>query len=180
MIILSVLASSIDALLYGIGLGVSKITVTWKVALLTSLFPFSFALSSLKLGRYVSGSMSEATQEGIAVLIYLVLAVYMYFEQRGREYKEGNWIDLDQDQRINGRESLLLALSLSVDTWIIALPLGMIDVPELFVAFLFGFMNFILLYLGNRISSTMVRKISRSWMSLSWILFILLSLLHSF
>lgn len=180
MILLSVLASSLDALLYGIGLRISKITVSWKVALFTSFFPFIFSFTSLKLGRYVSDSMSESTQEGMVILIYLVLSIYMYFTNSDREYKEASWIDLDQDQKINGRESILLALSLSIDTWIIALPLGILKVPELLVALLFGITNFILLYLGNRSNSDMVRKVFQRCISLSWILLILLALLHSF
>lgn len=179
MIVLSVLSSCMDAFLFGISFGLQRIKVTWRVALLSSVFPFVFGLGALSLGDFIGSSIDKTDAKGVAVLVYLVLALYSYYDHRGKEYKEGIWIDKNKDKKIKGLEIVLLALSLSLDTWIIALPLGFRVENILFIALLFGISNFVLLLLGNYLCTWFKRYIPCQIMSFSWVIFVVLAILHS-
>lgn len=179
MVILSVLASCMDAFLFGVSFGLNKISITRTTALFTSFFPFLFSLISMRIGSIVNMGTEDAVSKGISVCIYLLLALYMSKNHTKKEYKEGIWIDQNKDFRISGKEIVLLSLSLSLDTWIIALPLGFSDRSSIGVALLFGAFNFILLFLGNKFSEAIRDKIPCQLMSFSWVIFIVLAFLHS-
>lgn len=179
MIVLCVLASCMDAFLFGVSFGLNKIKITYKTALLTSLFPFLFSFLSMKIARHVGSSVDTSVSKSISISVYLLLALYFYHNHKGKEYSEGIWIDQNHDLVIKGKEIVLLALSLSLDTWIIALPLGFSEYSILSLASLFGFANYGLLMLGNYCSIWLFRYIPCRIISFSWVIFVILALLHS-
>lgn len=179
MVLLSVLASSMDAFLFGVSFGLNKIRFSVTTALITSIFPFLFSFVSMRIGDFVNRGVDSLVSKSVSMCIYLILALYMYRNNKGKEYKEGTWIDQNKDFRISGKEIILLSLSLSLDTWIIALPLGFGNYSMIGIALYFAISNFCLLLLGNRCSERIVKRIPRQFMSFSWVIFILLALLHS-
>lgn len=179
MILLSVLSSCIDAFLFGISFGLQKIRVTWIEALWSSFFPFVFALGAMSLGRFVGYNVDNMQAKGVSIFIYLMLAIYSYHNHHAKEYKEGIWVDQNKNKKIEGKEIILLALSLSLDTWIIALPLGFTYGNLFLLALLFGIANFVLLLIGNYLCHIVKRYIPCQMMSFSWVIFVVLALLHS-
>ena len=123
--------------------------------------------------------IEDKVSRGISVCVYLLLALYIAKNPSKKEYKEGVWIDQNKDLKISGKEIVLLSLSLSLDTWIIALPLGFSNHSSMGVALLFGLFNFCLLLLGNKFSEVIKERIPCQFMSFSWVIFIVLALLHS-
>lgn len=179
MIMLSVLSSCMDAFLFGISFGLQKISLTWKEALISSLFPFFFGLGAMNLGNFIGSNINETQTNSVAVIVYVILAIYSYHDHHAKEYKEGIWVDCNKDHKITGKEVLFLSLSLSLDTWIIALPLGFRAQNTLLIAAFFGIANFTLLLLGNYLCTWFYKYVPCRTMSFSWVIFILLALLHS-
>jgi len=139
---------------------------------------------SLNFGSYLAKWIPEIISRIIGASIFLFFALLSYKETKQRSntfvkkiaYPEHH--DLNHDQKISTKEALLIALTLSMDTFIIALTLTT-SYSNSLVSILFGISNFLFLTTGTFIANLpLLKNLTKKIEYLPSILFVVLAFMR--
>ena len=180
MIILHALLSNIDTFCCGIVYGYRKTKMSFISLISTSLFVFLFIYFINTLMNNYLRIINPNTANGLSTIIYLMLAYVTYSEYHKKNVTNySNVSDLNHDNVISIIETIYLGLYLSLDNFLITLPLIFEGYPPFDIAATFGITTFIILQLGSCIGERLYnRDYSSYFMKYAWVLFIILSLIH--
>ena len=180
MIILHALLSNIDTLCCAIVYGYRKTKMSLISMLSTSLFEFKFIyFINMLMSDYLK-IINVTTANGVSTFIYLMLAYVTYKEYRKMNLvSSDNISDLNHYNVINVVETIFLGIYLSLDNFLLTLPLMFEGYSPFEIAATFAFSTFLILQLGNHIGENLnTRNNTAYFMKYAWLLFILLSLIH--
>ncbi len=189
--ILMVLAISLDSFVIGIACGTKDIKLPKKVIIIINIICTAFLAVSIFLGNVVRKILPGKSASIISFFILLILGVYYIFdsllntliEKRNMRNKkiefeffniniiidivvDGTKADINKSGDIDFKESIYLALALSLDALGVGFgsSLGVVDCKQILITFFI--FNMIAIFGGLYIGS---KFISRIKLNISWI-----------
>ncbi|MCA0758566.1 manganese efflux pump MntP family protein [Paenibacillus sp. N4] len=147
------LALGLDAFSLGLGIGLKGIRLLdiLKLGIVIALFHVMMPLAGMYTGQYVSGLLGDVATTAAGILLLLLGGHMIYSSLRGEEV-----------QSFDHRSSwglLVLALSVSVDSFSVGITLGMFAANIWMTVLLFGFfgglMSVLGLLLGRKVSGNL-------------------------
>ncbi|CAM4155260.1 manganese efflux pump MntP family protein [Paenibacillus alkaliterrae] len=147
------LALGLDAFSLGLGIGLKGIRLRdiLKLGAVVAIFHVMMPLAGMYTGHYVSSLLGNVATTAAGILLVLLGGHMIYSSLRG-----------DEVQSFDYRSSwglLLLALSVSVDSFSVGITLGMFAANILITVLLFGFfgglMSVLGLMLGRKVSGNL-------------------------
>jgi putative Mn2+ efflux pump MntP len=144
------IALGLDAFSLGLGIGLKGIRLLdiLKLGVVIALFHVMMPLAGMYMGHYVSGLLGHVASTAAGVLLLLLGAHMIYSSLRGEDVQSFDHRSL--------WGLLVLALSVSVDSFSVGITLGMFSANMLLTVLLFGFfgglMSVLGLLLGRKVS----------------------------
>lgn len=179
VILLTILASSLDSFMMGIFIGTRNIQLRRCNLMIISLFPFIISLASMTIGRFLLEYMNKDTTTFLTVTLYLFLAIYSFVTARKQQANE-TWMDKNNDQKITGVEIITVGFTLSIDTLIIALPLAFQGYSIVLCAALFALGTAYMMLFGHLVSRLIPSQQGGQLNKLSWLFYLMLGLRRLF
>jgi len=159
--ILLAISVSIDALSLGIVYGIKKA----KISKICNFIIFTIALVSTSLamilGHYISTFFSPSFATIFGSLLLIILGTYTIC----KSFKEKiNDFDFDNSNSIDSKESILLALTVSIDASCVGLSCGIMGINN----FIYPFLDICFINIGNFIAINIIKnfKISQKHLSI--------------
>lgn len=163
--ILLAISVSIDALSLGIVYGIKKA----KISKICNFIIFTIALVSTSLamilGHYISTFFSPSFATIFGSLLLIILGTYTIC----KIFKEKiNDFDFDNSNSIDSKESILLALTVSIDASCVGLSCGIMGINNFIYPFLAAFFHICFINIGNFIAINIIKnfKISQKHLSI--------------
>lgn len=192
-------AVSIDALVASFSYGINKIKIPFKSAVVISAICTIFLTVSFYVGKALSNVISEEVTLIVSCCILVFIGILKLFDSFIKQqikkqktidknikfnflslkfilkiYTEPETADVDESKRLSIKESIPLAIALSIDSLAVGLGSGLASTRAIFIITLSLIMGLLAIFLGSFIGKKVAQKTS---INLSWISGVILILL---
>ena len=187
--ILLAISSSIDSLGIGITYGIknTKISLIGKIILF--IISITITYLSIFLGNLIQNIFPSFLTKLIGSCILIFMGIYICFEALKEKSRSSNVFnnpissDLDNSKTIDSKESLFLAIALSLDSFCIGVCGSIIDINLVLFPFLVSIFQLIFLSIGTLIGihiNKFYRLPQNIWSVISGILLIIIGIFKFF
>jgi putative Mn2+ efflux pump MntP len=180
--ILLSLSTSIDSLGIGITYGMKNTKISFIGKLI--LFGISFFITSASVcfGDYLTHFFPESYANWIGAFLLIFIGIVVIVKAiKESYYQKQDYYDYDHSNLIDPKESVILGIALSIDSFGIGLSSSFMGINSFFFPLMVGIFQFLFLSLGNFLGKK-IHKISQIpdmiWSILSGILLIFIAFLR--
>ena len=150
--IITAIIVSIDGFFSGFAIGIKKTKINFKKLILISIIPIIMAFPIMLIGYYISNKIEINQANYIGSILFLLLAINAIKQINKQQ---------EQNSTINITNSLILGISIGIDSSISAFTLAIHHHNPIITPLYFGISHAILIHLGNTLSlKTKTKKIS--------------------
>lgn len=177
MILIHALVSNIDTISCSMVYSLKRININVFAMFITSMVVAAVMWCSHFLLYPYLELISKLSKDGLSTLIYLFMSFLSFEEYTKKRINDDIVIsDINNDDRINYFEAILLGLYLSLDNFLIALPLMFNNENIIIISIVFAFFTFVALYIGKKIGS---KFLDHRWLlKYTWVIFGVLAIIH--
>lgn len=183
------ISSSIDSLGIGVTYGIKNTTISFYGKIILFIISLIITYISIFFGNVLKNILSEYFTKIIGSGILIFIGLYICYQSQKKENNSSNIFnnpissDFDNSNIIDSKESLFLAIALSLDSFCIGIGGSIINVNLSFFPILVSIFQLFFLSIGNILGKN-INKLYRLpkniWSIISGILLILIGLFKFF
>ena len=144
-ILILAISCSLDSFGIGVSYGCKRTKFKKKARLVLFFISFAITICSFIIGLFLKNIFSDSFFKLVGSMILIIMGLLIILKKESEEFN----FDLDNSNDIDTKESIILGIALSLDSFCIGISAIAFGINILLFAFLVACLQFVFLSLGN-------------------------------